>query len=43
MDMSGECAWVVTGHDKCLALWDGNLEKVWERKPESARKTGAID
>jgi len=36
--------YLVTGHDKALALFHlSNMERVWEKKPESIRKTGTQD
>jgi WD40 repeat protein len=44
MDIAHSAGYIVTGHDKFLQLWQlSNCEKVWEKKPESIRKSGTLD
>jgi hypothetical protein len=44
MDIAYKASYVVTGHDKLLQLWQLSTgDKVWEKKPESVRKTGSMD
>lgn len=44
MDIAYQASYVVTGHDKLLQLWSMNTgDKIWEKKPDSVRKTGSMD
>ena len=44
MDVAGGSGYAVTGHDKLLSLWQlSNTDRVWEKKPDSIRKTGTMD
>lgn len=44
MDVAPQAGYIVTGHDKLLQLWQlPSCERVWEKKPDSARKSGSLD
>lgn len=44
MDVAYQASYMVTGHDKLLQLWQLSTgDKVWEKKPDSIRKTGSMD
>lgn len=44
MDIAYQSSYMVTGHDKLLQLWQMSTgDKVWEKKPDSVRKTGSMD
>lgn len=44
MDIANYSQYVATGHDKLIQLWQlSNLDRVWEKKPESIRKIGTQD
>ena len=44
MDIASSSHYLLTGHDKILQLWYlSSLEKVWDKRPDSIRKTGSQD
>jgi len=44
MDSTEDAGYVLTGHEKMLTLWNlGTGEKIFEKKPESSRKSGSQD
>ena len=46
MEVADAAQYLVIGHDKLLQLWQlggAHTEKVWDKKPESVRKSGSQD
>ena len=44
MDISQNSGYAVTGHDKLVSVWQvSNTDRIWEKRPESTRKSGTMD
>ena len=44
MDLSPLTGYMATGHDKVIQMWQISTgEKIWEKKPESIKKSSPMD